>query len=228
MKTAIVLTGHMRCWKQLAPHFKQTYIDKYNPDIYISTWDTEGWWQWGNYFKQSPPVIIEELIDFYKPKRIAVDQYEPLYDQRFSSLALKYPNAIGHAKNMISMFYKWGNGINMLDEQYDFVIRMRPDVQYLNPHLDFDSSNFYVAQIPGLQQGGLGDMFHAGKHSDMVTFCNIFFYLDELYSQVGTMCPHLITQQYAKNLNLNVIEFSNEYILHNTPFGSHQDVLKFL
>ena len=228
MKVAIVITGHMRCWKQLAPHFKEKYINVYNPDIYISTWNTEGWWQWGDYFKQSPLVNADELREFYKPKRLVVEPFDPLFNYLFTEKATKYTNAIGHPKNMISMFYKWMSGINLLEDQYDLVIRMRPDVQYLNHLPDFDPSNFYVAEIPGLKQGGLGDMFHAGNQADMSSFCSIFDYLDPLYQQTDSFCTHLLSQQHAKNLNLKLIEFINEYILHNTPFGSHQDVLKFL
>ena len=44
MKVAIVLTGHMRHWKEVLPNFKQRFIDKYNPDIFINTWSEEGWY----------------------------------------------------------------------------------------------------------------------------------------------------------------------------------------
>ena len=44
MKVAVILTGHMRCWRDVLPNFKEKVIDRYNPDIFIHTWNEEGWW----------------------------------------------------------------------------------------------------------------------------------------------------------------------------------------
>ena len=44
MKVAIVLTGHMRRWREVLPNFKERVVAKYNPDIFISTWNDEGWY----------------------------------------------------------------------------------------------------------------------------------------------------------------------------------------
>ena len=228
MKTAVVITGHMRCWKQLFPYFKKKFIDTYNPDIYISTWDSEGWWQWGDFYRNSFAINDNEIISAYNPKGYLKEENKT-YDNLFDSLAVKYVNTYGpYIKNVISMMYKWKSGIDLIKEDYDLVIRTRVDVEYLELFPNFDTNYFYSAEQPGVDQGGMGDMMHAGSLKDMKAFCNIFNDLDELYAQVNMFCPHLLTEQYAKNLNLKWIEFKNQYKLHNTPWGQHQDVNKFI
>ncbi len=44
MKVAVVLTGHLRCWRDVLSNFKQRIVNRYNPDIFIHTWNEEGWW----------------------------------------------------------------------------------------------------------------------------------------------------------------------------------------
>ena len=74
MKVAIILTGHLRCWETVFPNFKQKFIDRYNPDIFIHSWDEEGWWQPSDvknvkgYYDQTPKIDKQKVIDFYKPK----------------------------------------------------------------------------------------------------------------------------------------------------------------
>jgi hypothetical protein len=49
-KVAVILTGHMRSWKQVFPNFKEKIIDKYNPDIfrYQTTGSTKVFLKRGN------------------------------------------------------------------------------------------------------------------------------------------------------------------------------------
>ena len=228
MKTAVVITGHMRCWKQLFPYFKEKFIDTYNPDIYISTWDTEGWWQWGDFYRNSPVINENEIIEAYKPKKCLIEDNK-IYDSLFDSLATKYTKVLGLTKkNTISMMYKWKSGIDLIESDYDLVIRTRTDVQYLNPFPDFDPQFFYTAEQPGVDHGGLGDMMHVGSYKNIKDFCNIYIELDDLYAQIDVFCSHLLSEQHAKNLKLQWIEFSNPYNLYNTPWGRHQDVQSFM
>jgi hypothetical protein len=228
MKTAVVITGHMRCWKQLYPYFKEKFISKYNPDIYISTWDTEGWWQWGDFYRNSPSINDQEIFEAYNPKKY-LKEVNSSYDEFFSSLASKYTKTYGpYIKNVISMMYKWKSGLDLIEEDYDLVIRTRTDVEYLEAFPEFNTEYFYSAEQPGIDQGGMGDMMHAGSLKDMKAFCNIFNELDNLYAQIDMFCPHLLTEQYSKNLNFKWIEFKNLYKLHNTPWGQHQEVQRFM
>ena len=65
MRVAIIIAGHLRCWKQMYPYFKANFIDRYNnPDIFISTWTDEGWWKWGNekgIYENSALVNFDEI-----------------------------------------------------------------------------------------------------------------------------------------------------------------------
>lgn len=227
MKTALILTGHMRCWKQTFSYFKKEYIDKYEADVYIHTWDTEGWWQWGDFYKESPKVHMHELKQYYNPLRVSVENFS-FYENLFLERSKNFTNCIGWPKNAISMMYKWHEGINMLMKDYDFIIRTRSDLEIIDPLPNFNPDLFYTIEHPGLNQGGLGDMFHAGNKDNMIKFSNIYNDLENIYEDTNVFCPHLITDYYIKKLQLNHNEFKANYILHNTPWGRHQDVKKYI
>lgn len=227
MKVALVLTGHMRCWKQTFPYFKENIVDKYNADVYIDTWDTEGWWQWGDFYKNSSKVDINELKKYYNPLHVRVEKY-PFFDDVFLERSKQFTNCIGWPKNTISMMYKWHGGISMLNKRYDLVIRTRSDLQFVHPLPEFDPSVFYTPEHPGLNQGGFGDMMHVGNQRDITSFSNIYNELELVYKNTTVFCPHLLTEKYIRMLSLNHVEFKADYILHNTPWGRHQDVTKFV
>jgi len=227
MKVALVITGHMRCWKQLFPYFKHKYILPYDPDIYISTWNTEGWWKWGSFYEQSPSINVDEIIEAYKPVDINIEDFNS-YKDSFESRSKYFTNTIGYPVNAISMIYKWYDGIRLIKDDYDLVIRLRTDVEYLDPLPDFDPDKFYAPHHPGLNQGGLGDMLHASSYDKMKTFGDLYINLEYVYNQTNMLCPHLITQKYIEMNNFDLVEFKCNYNLHNTPFGRHQDVTKFI
>jgi len=35
MKVAVILTGHLRCWKEVFPNFKEKIIDRSNGEFYV-------------------------------------------------------------------------------------------------------------------------------------------------------------------------------------------------
>jgi FkbM family methyltransferase len=225
MKVALVLTGHMRCWEFLFPKFKKDFIDKYNPDIFISTWDNEGWWRRNSEkgFDNSSPSINEDAIrHLYKPVKMVVENFDD-YDKQFTELAKQFPNYLINAKNIISMFYKIKSGINLLkefaeafDQEYDLVIRCRPDI-YLEGQLpEFDSKNFYSTIHRNHKNNGTGDTFHAGSYDDMLEFADLFDNLHKVYEISGLLCPHVLTLTWIQALGLSHVEIPNVIRLVNS------------
>ena len=83
MKVALLLTGHMRCWDQVFPNTKQHIIDKYNPDIFIDTWDSEAYWDPHSakgITEGGPKLDIAGIEEAYKPVVMNVDSYEQFED----------------------------------------------------------------------------------------------------------------------------------------------------
>jgi hypothetical protein len=64
VKVALVLTGYMRNWKLHYPIIKENIIDKYNPDVYITSYSySQEHWRSGHI-----PVDVDEVKKYYKPK----------------------------------------------------------------------------------------------------------------------------------------------------------------
>ena len=79
MKVALLLTGHMRCWQQVFPNTKQHLLDKYNPDIFIHTWDSEAYWDphsQKGVTEGGPKLDVEAIRETYNPVHMVVDHYE--------------------------------------------------------------------------------------------------------------------------------------------------------
>ena len=70
MKVALLLTGHMRCWEQVAPNTRQHSIDKYNADVFIDTWDQEAYWDphsQKGITEGGPKLDALSIMNAYKP-----------------------------------------------------------------------------------------------------------------------------------------------------------------
>ncbi len=97
MRVAVVLTGHLRCWKQVFPNFKEKIIDRYNPDIFIHTWDEEGWWIPGDkqnekgFFEGTPEIVDQDVIDAYKPLYF-VKEYWNDFNKHFEHCGTYFKN----------------------------------------------------------------------------------------------------------------------------------------
>lgn len=237
MKVAIIIAGHLRCWKQMYPYFKANFIDKYNnPDIFISTWTDEGWWKWGNekgIYENSALINFDEVRQAYQPKELKYENYDD-YDQMFKERADKFTNKIGWPKNVVSMTYRWLDGCKLLcdyclnkEVHYDLVIRTRTDLIVHGDLPEFDPSKFYIIHND-YHQGGLNDVIHVGNMIDIFTVNSMYLKLEELYNKIGTFCPHVFAEDIVKTHNIQLISLPIPYNIINTPWGQHQDVHKFI
>ena len=234
MKVAIVLSGHMRCWKSVLPNFQERIVTRYNnPDIFIHTWDEEGWWIPGDkkedkgVFTNTPEVKFDEIADAYKPKGLAIEsfsKYEPIFDER----AKLYEKFAHRPKNIMSMFYKMAAGVRLMEDYmaqtgqgYDLVIRMRPDMILHQDMPDFDPNKFYTLAHRNHLGQGTGDMFQISNPFNVIMFSKASCFLTHLYMQTQMLCPHLISVQWIKNLGLPWQEFAIHKTLAHTPSGEY-------
>ena len=208
-------------------------MERYNyPDIFISTWNDEGWWKWGNekgIYEQSSPIDFNEVRYAFQPKAITTGDYDG-YDAYFKLRADKFTNKIGWPKNVVSMTYKWLDGCKLLDSyakinniNYDLIIRTRSDLIVHGDLPEFDPSNFYIV-YNHYQQGGLNDVIHVGNKEDIFKVNSMYLHLEELYEKIGTFCPHVFAEDIVKTNNIQLISLPLQYNIINTPWGQHQDV----
>lgn len=231
MKVAIVLTGHMRCWKQVYPNFKQRLVDRYDPDIFIETWEDEAYWdphsQHG-IVKDAPRVNFDDLRNTYRPIAMRFDSYEK-YQTSFEERAKQYSNFYHVPKNIISMLFKLGRGILMLEDYmfltgktYDLVIRMRPDLIFNEPLPQFDPNKFYTLGYRNHMGQGTSDMIQVGNFFTISLFSKLLHHLPQIYRETGLLCPHVVSEHFIKRLGFPWEEFMIDKTIMHTPLGEYK------
>lgn len=231
MNVALILTGHMRCWDKVFPNTKQHIIDRYNPDIFIETWDSEAYWDphsQKGITENGPKLNSLSVMENYKPVYMNLETYEDL-EQNFAKRAEQFTNFYHVPKNQISMWYKVGKGMLAVEKHmlttgktYDLVIRMRPDL-YLNESLpEFDPNKFYTLGFKNHMGQGTSDMIQVGNFFTMSIFCKVLYHLPQLYKETGLLCPHVISEHFIRRLGFPWQEFMvNKTIMH-TPLGEYK------
>jgi hypothetical protein len=231
MKVALLLTGHMRCWDQVFPNTKQHIIDKYNPDIFIDTWDSEAYWDPHSakgITEGGPKLDVAGIEEAYKPVVMNVDSYEQ-FEDNFVTRAKQFETFYHVPKNQISMWFKVGRGMLSVEEHmmltgktYDLVIRMRPDLVFNESLPEFDSNKFYTLGYRNHMGQGTSDMVQVGNFFTMSLFCKVLYHLPQLYKETGLLCPHVISEHFIRRLGLPWEEFMiNKTIMH-TPLGEYK------
>jgi hypothetical protein len=238
MRVAIVLTGHFRCWKQVFPNFKEKFIDRYNPDIFIHTWSDEAYWIPGDkqsstgIFDGAPEIDENEIIETYKPLYF-VKEYWNDFNEHFDQCGKYFENFAHRPKNILSMYYKMHQGFALLEKHmaqlqsnYDLVIRMRPDMFFHEDLPNFEPGTFYTIAHRNHLGQGTGDLMQVGSVGQMMFFTKIICFISELYKQTNLLCPHVITEQHIRNLRLNWKEFNIHKTLMHTPKGAYVEMDK--
>lgn len=228
MKVALILTGHMRCWRQVWPYLKAQFIDRYTPDVYVSTWSDEGWWRPNStrgFNEESPILDVEEFKKLYNPVDMEVEEYKDV-EEYLESIALRYDHYIHKPKNVISMFYKIAKGFELVEKsgkEYDLVIRMRPDLVFNHMLEQLDPSRFYTTHHPNYYGQGTGDTFQASSYENIQNFCKTFYLLDGIYAISNTLCPHVLAKTAIDIMGCTHIEVSGNFKLVHSPYGHFFD-----
>jgi hypothetical protein len=231
MKVALLLTGHLRCWEQVAPNTLKHIIDKYDADVFIETWDSEAYWDPHSVkgiTEDGPKLDVAKVFQTYKPVYMNFENFEE-YEENFIERAKPFTNFYHVPKNQISMWFKVGRGMLAVEEHmlltgttYDLIIRMRPDLVFNEPLPEFDSQKFYTLGYRNHMGQGTSDMIQIGNFFTMSLFCKVLYHLPFLYQEAGLLCPHVISEHFIKRLGLPWQEFMiNKTIMH-TPLGEYK------
>ena len=231
MRVAVVLTGHMRCWQQVAPNFQERILKRFNPDVFIHTWKDEAYWDphsKAGFVEGTPEIDAQGVADAFNARVMSVENFEDFKDN-FQERASEYPNHYHVPKNIISMLYKMGQGVLMLEDYmlktgntYDLVMRLRPDMVYNHDLPDFDPNKFYTLSHRNHMGTGTGDMMQIGHPHFVVNFCKLLNYLPYIYRETDLLCPHVISEHFIRKLGLPWQEFQISKTLMHTPKGEYQ------
>jgi hypothetical protein len=233
MKVAVVLTGHLRCWKIVVPNFEERILKKYNPDVFIHSWSDEGYCDLSEtslkfgYYESSPSIPVQEVKDAFNAKEIEIEDFR-LYNDQYEEFTKQYTEHHVRPKNLYSMFSKMNKGLMMMEnymiktnQRYDLILRLRPDLIYNQDLPNFNPNIFYTHQHPNHMGRGTGDMMHIGNLFHMSLFSKILYFISELYTEVGYICPHEMSSAFISKLNIPWQELNIDKTLMHTPKGAY-------
>jgi hypothetical protein len=197
MKVALILTGHMRDWEDFFPTIKQEILDRYNPDVYISSfnhnldsireYDTEE----GHIIDDRKDDLeyfnIAKILEYYKPKKYIFRDDNYQLDFKFNTISIERIPREWAERNILSWHtvYLSLELINL--EDYDIIIRARPDVYVRNIKL-YRNENLVIPDLcvdpgPCTINEGLYPDFAYGNSKYMQKYLATYEKLQEMHSK---------------------------------------------
>lgn len=212
MKTALLLYGHMRTYRQCFPFLQANLLDAVQPDVFLHTWDeTEPRTRtWHN--RQGEPAALDAAAvrAVYRPAAMAIETQPPVSDtrvtpnnnmsydgQKFMLYSLQQACALKRAHEAAGGF------------EYDVVIKLRPDIKLIAP-LRFDKpygDEIWIASNlrPDSDRTAC-DIINIAMSNTMNRICNVYEQFDQFYVHnfnAGKV-EHSGFVDYVKSLGLRV------------------------
>jgi len=176
MKLAICISGQPRNFKQSYESLKTYFLDKYDCDIYFHTWKTDSFestnFGFGNQQYNLNEKDFNDLINLYQPKNYILEN--PIV---FDASGYKCPIWRQPLNNTLSMFYSIYRSFQLIEGNYDYVIRTRFDVNYSNFNLEFPEEGIILPEWNTdirVKSRGYYDVFALGKPEDMKIYSQVF------------------------------------------------------
>lgn len=243
---ALVLTGHLRCWKTVYPNIKQQFIDRYDTEVFIESWENEGYWVSPEADKDkagvnlhSPPVNPQEVLETYNPRGLVLQIQDSVKNEIQQFADKLQPLAVEiRAFNVVSQFFKILMGYHQLrtyvdasGTNFDWVLRMRPDliIDTELPNLnDLNWSDIHTLRHPNHEGNGTGDMFLLANYQNSMMFAESLSKMDVIAEHLKRFCPHIITKHIIDRIAetdslINHVEWAVNKTLQHTPNGQYND-----
>lgn len=189
MKLAILISGQPRNFEISYKKLQEAFLQKYDCDIYLHTWKTVNFestdFGGGNFKYELQEQAYDKLLKLYKPKRYLVEP--PI---TFDASGYRCPIWRQPLNNTLSMYYSIYKTYQLVEQEYDYVVRSRFDIDYSQFDLKLPASGINIPKWnidSRVQHRGYYDVFAIGDPISMKiyseVFCNIFSYVanDEQY-----------------------------------------------
>lgn len=144
MKTALVVSGQVRCFEKCSESQRKFLIDDLNADVFCHFWDTAdlkpnvhavvSQSRIPDYIHLKDDELLKQnIVDFYRPKNYIIEPQINFNNNKFGF-------------RTTSMYYSMQQAYFLCKEYgyYDCVIRCRTDLNILQPFLEewFDDLNY--------------------------------------------------------------------------------------
>jgi hypothetical protein len=209
MKVALVFTGYMREWRSTYTKYRKFIIDRYNPDIFISSYT----YSQNTLNEEFVDIDIEEVLHYYKPKEYLFRDTETC------------PDNFQYKKNNYGLLGKmwierqrrgWYTNKLSLDlfdaEKYDIIIKARPENPVKNIILKENSLVIPAWKVhpgPCSPENSLFDRFAYGNSECMKKYLSLYDHMQEMYDDgIDVSLGETLMYDYVKKY----IDLKNLYL----------------
>lgn len=202
-RLALLLSGHMRTYKQCIDNLREVILSKYDVDVYIHTWDTTS-------ELKDVKTDSEEIIALYKANGaknvfIQIDDFDLF--MATNPLYLKYRYIVDRIPAMYIKLFRANEMKKKIEAEngfkYDVCIRHRPDV-LLKCSFDFNNHRDALCMVRvdnPCEYCIQDDKFFFGPSHRMDQFCEIINDLDNIvvpgFDITPIKHPHNIAHWYC-------------------------------
>jgi len=211
MKIALLICGQMRTFDhQKVLKYLNQFIEKFNCDVFLSTWNNRGVSVWSEHAlkqqefiqnqEKNKAISLDHINLIPNIKKYTIDNYEEFINTQcndeIKSFLNQSPDTLYHSKaTSIPSLYKLYSAYQLLEEyekenkiKYDIVIKTRPD--FLHVHTDIekyfdriDDTLFHINTGISYCPDRVYEMFFLSSSSIMKTVCESWLNFNQL---VGT------------------------------------------
>ena len=187
----------MREWKKSYPYIKKNIIEKYNPDVYISSYDhnldhirqyeEDGMEYIDDRENDTEVIDVKEVLEYYHPKKYIFRKNCYTLDFKFNSIINERLDKEWSKRNIQGWYttYLSLDLVNLKD--YDYIIRIIPDISIKNFNLKFDKKivlpNLCIDPGPCSIQEGLHPHIAYGTSNFMKKYLEIYTKLQDMHSK---------------------------------------------
>jgi len=176
MKIAICVSGQPRNFRQSYKSLKKYLLDKYDCDVYFHTWKADTFestnFGFGNHQYDLNRDDFFDLISLFEPKKYSLET--PI---TFDASDYRCPIWRQPLNNTLSMFYSNYRAFQLVESEYDYVVRTRFDIDYSKLNLELPEDGLTVPEWNTdlrVQSRGYYDAFALGRQKDMEVYSQVF------------------------------------------------------
>ena len=181
MKIAILISGQPRNYIEGYEEIKKAYLDRYDCDVYIHTWEggnfeaTQFFANRPRYTYQYKETYLNEILELYKPVQYKFEQPIIFDDKNIIDPIWRQP-----LQNTKSMWYSIAKAYNLIQKDYDLIIRTRFDLRYEISTLDLESLDANKLHIwnwdtdERVKHKGYYDVFAIGNKTNIGIYSSVY------------------------------------------------------
>jgi hypothetical protein len=196
MKVCLLLSGNMRNATETFPSFKSNLLDRYDTDVFISTWNSHN---------------VHQSINLFNPISVDIENYEAGFQSKWNELVSHNEHKLETNANLVSMISMWYKTLranqlrkkyeNLIGVKYDFILKTRPDIILEEPIELIQSDNLAIPFGWDWSEG-INDLMAWGNQSNMETYCELFYSFVGLSNSMDRINPETMLKEYLKIKNI--------------------------